>query len=59
MDLTNFMVDAGVKENALGGGCFSGVNVGANTDVSVAINRGLTSHGVPVSTRGLNVAART
>jgi hypothetical protein len=42
---TNFVVHAGVKKYALGGGGFTGVDVRRNTDVAVALNGGMASHG--------------
>ena len=59
MHLTNFVVHAGVKKNPLGSGCFTSVNVGGNTDVAVALNRGMASHGGSFVDLYLEDAART
>ena len=34
MHFTDFVSDAGIKQNTLGGGCFSRVNVSDDSDVS-------------------------
>ena len=53
VNLADFVINACVKKDALGGGGLSGVNVGANADVAIAVDGSLTSHGLPVSTRRL------
>jgi hypothetical protein len=35
--LANFVVDAGVKQNAFGGGGFAGVDVRGNSNVAVTL----------------------
>jgi hypothetical protein len=42
------VVHAGIKQNALGGGGFACINVGRNTDVSIALDRSLACHGQPL-----------
>ena len=44
MDLTNLVIHTGVEEDPLRGGGLAGVDVGADTNVAVALNRGLTGH---------------
>ena len=44
MHLTNLVRQAGVEQNALGGRGFTRVHMGNNTDVTVTIDRSLTSH---------------
>jgi hypothetical protein len=38
------MGDAGVKKNAFGSGGLTGIDVGANSDIAIAVNRGFASH---------------
>jgi hypothetical protein len=42
------VVHAGIKKNALCGGGFARINVGRNTDVSIALDRSLACHGQPL-----------
>ena len=42
--LTYFVRDAGIKKNAFGGGGFAGINVGTNSDIAIAVNRGFAGH---------------
>ena len=44
MYLTNLVGDAGVEKNAFGCGGLTGINVGANSDIAIAVNRGFASH---------------
>ena len=44
VNLSNFMGDAGVKKNAFGSGGLTGIDVGANSDIAIAVNRGFASH---------------
>jgi hypothetical protein len=48
MHFTNFVIHAGIKKNALCGGGFARINVGRNTDVSIALDRSLACHGQPL-----------
>jgi hypothetical protein len=41
---TDLVIHTGVKQNALGGGGFAGVDVRRDTDVAVALNGGFASH---------------
>jgi hypothetical protein len=45
MDFTDFVVHAGVKQNALSRCGFTSVDMRRNTNVAVALNRGMASHG--------------
>jgi len=42
--LTDFVVDTGIKQNALGRGGLAGVDVSRNTNVAIALDGGLASH---------------
>jgi hypothetical protein len=44
VNLTNLVVHAGIKKDALGRGGFSGVNVSRNADVAIALNGSMASH---------------
>ena len=44
MHLTNFVADAGVEQNTLGGGGFTRVHVSCDTDVTVLFDRSGTCH---------------
>jgi hypothetical protein len=44
MYLTNFMVDSGIKQDALGSRGFAGVDVSANANVAVTLDGGLAGH---------------
>ena len=44
VNFTNLMVHAGIEQNALGRRRFAGVDVSADTDVTVALDRCLASH---------------
>jgi hypothetical protein len=44
MDFTDFVVHAGVKQNALSRCGFTSVDMRRNTNVAVALNRGMASH---------------
>ncbi|ABA49010.1 hypothetical protein BURPS1710b_3780 [Burkholderia pseudomallei 1710b] len=48
VNFTDLVVHAGVKQNALGRRRLAGVDVSANTDVAVALDRSLTSHFDPL-----------
>jgi len=48
VNFTNFVVHAGVEQNALGRRRFAGVDVSANTDIAVALDRCLASHFDPL-----------
>jgi hypothetical protein len=48
VDFTDLVVHTGVKQNALGRRRFAGVDVSANTDISVALDRSLASHFDPL-----------
>ncbi|MEN2473482.1 hypothetical protein ACN22W_01705 [Burkholderia theae] len=48
MDFTDLVVHTGVKQNALGRRRFAGVDVSANTDIAVALDRSLASHFDPL-----------
>jgi len=45
MHFTDLVVHTGVEQDPLGRGGLAGVDVSGNTDVTVALNGGLTSHG--------------
>jgi len=45
MDFADFMVDAGIEQNAFRGGGFAGVDVRANADIAVALYRCFSGHG--------------
>jgi hypothetical protein len=38
------MGDTGVKKNAFSSGGLTGIDVGANSDIAIAVNRGFASH---------------
>jgi hypothetical protein len=42
--LADLVIDAGIKQDTLGRGGLAGVDVGADTDVAVALDGGLASH---------------
>jgi hypothetical protein len=42
--LADLVIDAGVEQDALGGGRFAGIDVGTDADVAVTLDRGLTAH---------------
>jgi hypothetical protein len=44
VNLSYFVGDAGVEQNAFGGSSFTGIDVGANSDITIAVNRGFASH---------------
>jgi hypothetical protein len=44
MHLAQFMADAGVEQDALGGGGLAGVDMGADADVAVTLDGGFASH---------------
>ena len=44
MHFTQLVSHAGVKQNALGGSGFTGIDVSGNTNITVALDRGLASH---------------
>jgi hypothetical protein len=44
MYLTNFMVDSGIKQDALRRRRFASVDVGADADVAVTLDGGLAGH---------------
>ncbi|WP_230952991.1 hypothetical protein [Burkholderia stagnalis] len=48
MDFTDLVVHTGVKQNALGRRRLAGVDVSANTDIAVALDRSLASHFDPL-----------
>ncbi|VWM20932.1 hypothetical protein BLA6992_07557 [Burkholderia lata] len=48
VDFTDLVVHTGVKQNALGRRRFAGVDVSANTDIAVALDRSLASHFDPL-----------
>jgi len=48
MHFTDFVVNAGVVKNTFSGGRFARINVGRNTDVSIALDRSLACHGQPL-----------
>jgi hypothetical protein len=60
MYLTNFMVDSGIKQDALRGRGLASVDVGADANVAVTLDRGLAGHhGSPwTNCRELSSAAR-
>jgi len=43
VNLSYFVGDAGVEQNAFGGSSFTGIDVGANSDITIAVNRGFAS----------------
>ena len=44
VDLTYLVRDTGVEKNAFSGSGFTGIDVGANSDIAIAVNRGFASH---------------
>src|SRR5690606_8926010 len=46
MGFANFVIDAGIEQNALGGGGFPCVDVSRDTDVAVALDGGFAGHDV-------------
>ena len=51
--LTYLVRNTGVKKNAFGSSGFTGINVGTNSDIAIAVNRGFASH---VNTSSLWIA---
>jgi hypothetical protein len=46
MHFADLVIDTGIKQNALGGGGFTGIDVRTDTNVPVMFYTGLASHGV-------------
>ena len=44
VNLTNLVRNPGVKKNAFSSSGFTGINVGTNSDIAIAVNRGFASH---------------
>jgi len=44
MHFTNLVINTGVEQNALGRGGLAGVDVGADTDIAVALDWSFTCH---------------
>jgi hypothetical protein len=42
--LTYFVGDTGVEQYAFGRGGFTGINVGADSDISITVNRSFARH---------------
>ena len=42
--LTYLVRDAGIEQNTFSGSGFTGIDVGANSDIAIAVNRGFASH---------------
>ena len=45
--LTYLVRNTGVKKNAFGSSGFTGINVGTNSDIAIAVNRGFASQLIP------------
>jgi hypothetical protein len=44
MNFTDLMVNTGVEKDSFGRRCLAGVDVGANTDIAVALDGGFACH---------------
>ena len=51
--LADFVIDAGIKQDTLGGGGFAGVDVSADADIAIALDRGFAGHHSSSYTTGL------
>ncbi|EIS37122.1 hypothetical protein YPPY54_0304 [Yersinia pestis PY-54] len=48
MNFTDFVIYTGVKQDTFGSGCLTGVDVSADTDITIALNGCFTSHLIPL-----------